>query len=327
MNNRRKFLIALGAGSLAVPIGVFAQQQGDVPRIGLLWIDLGTTPHYLAALREALRAQGYIEGKNIHIDNRYLVKRYDQLEKAAAKLTSEKVALIVCFGATATLAAAKATSSIPIVMLTGNDPVKLGLAANLARPGRNITGMTFISADMAGKRLELLKEARPRIRQVGVVLSTASNSEALYFHALEAAARSLNLEVQLVGIQSPERIDATIAGLTDTGVGGLIVVAGTLLTAHRRQIVKAVEKTRLPAVYSSSDYADVGGLISYSPNVAEGFARIAVFVDKILNGANPGDLPIEQPTKFELVVNLKTATALGIKIPNSILVRADKVIE
>jgi putative ABC transport system substrate-binding protein len=327
MNDRRRLLVALGAGALAVPIGVFAQQQSDVPRIGLLWIDLGTTPHYLAALREALHAQGYMEGKNIQIDDRFLVKGYEQLEKAAAKLVAEKVEVIVCFGATATQAAAKATSSIPIVTLTGNDPVKLGLAVNLARPGKNVTGMTFISADMAGKRLELLKEARPRIRHVGVVMSTVSKSEAIYFQELETAARSLNLEVRSIGIPSPERIDAVIAGASDSGVGGLIVVAGTLLTAHRRQVVKAVEKTRLPAVYSSSDYTDVGGLISYSPNVGEGFARIAVFIDKILKGASPGDLPIERPTKFDLVVNMKTAKALGVKIPDSILVRADRLIE
>lgn len=327
MNNRRKFVIALGAGALTMPLASFAQQPGNIPRIGLLWIDLGTFPHYLTAFREGLRAQGYIEGKNIRIEDRFLVKAYKQIPDAAAKLVSEKVTLIVCYGATATQAAAKATSSIPIVMLIGGDPVKLGLADNLSRPGKNVTGSTLISPDIDGKRLEILREAVPGIRRVGVLLSPASQSEILSLRELEAAASKLSLELRPLEVRTPDEIDAVVARAKQLNVQALVAVANSMLLANREQLVAAVAKARLPAIYPNLEFADADGLMAYSANLTEMFRRAAVFADKILKGAKPGELPIEQATTFELVVNMNTAKTLGIKIPNSILVRADRVIE
>ena len=327
-STRRAFLIALGAGVLAAPLASFAQQQPvKVPRIGLLWISSGSESSYLKPFREGLRVQGYVEGKNIHIEDRFLVDRYDRLPEAAGKLVSQKVDVIVSYGATATHAARKATSTIPIIMLGGGDPVKLGLVASLSKPGRNVTGITFFGYELSAKRLELLKDTVPGIRRVGVLLNPESGGGVLGFRNIEAAARVLNLELQPVEIRVPSEIDTVISGVARRDVKALVVVGSTMFVANRKQVVTAIAKIRLPAIYASNDYTDVGGLLSYGPSLPDQFRRAATYVDKILKGAKPGDLPVEQPTKFELVVNLKTAKALGIKIPDVILLRADKLIE
>ena len=327
MNKRRKLVIALGAGALVAPFGSLAQQQGNVPQIGLLWIDTENPSQYVAAFREGLRARGYVEGKNIHVDDRFLVDRYERLSEAATRLVNQKVDLIVCYGSTATRAASKATSTIPIVMISGGDPVKLGVAASLSKPGGNVTGISSVNEELSGKRLEILKEIVPGMHRVAVVLYPESSAGSEGFKNYESAARVLNLQVRAVEIHTSAEIGPAIAGIAKMNVQAIAVMGSTLLTSNKKDVVAAVEKVRLPSIYSISDFSHAGGLLAYAPNLSDRFRQAAIFVGKILKGAKPGDLPIEQPTKFELVVNMKTAKALGIKIPNSILVRADKVIE
>jgi putative ABC transport system substrate-binding protein len=327
MNNRRKLIVAIGAGAFAGPLISLAQQSGNIPRIGLLWISGDNSSLYVAALRDGLRAQGYVEGKNIRIEDHSLVDRYELLPEAAGKLVSQKVDVIVCFGATALQAASKATSTIPIVMVLSGDPVKLGVAASLSRPGGNVTGTSSISQELSGKRLELLKEIVPGIRHLAVILYPDSAAEVRALRNYEAAARALNLEVHPVEVRTPGDIGPVIAGIAQMNVQAIAAVASTLLTANNKQVVAAVEKIRLPAIYANAEFCHSGGLMAYAANVSDGFRRAATYVDKILKGAKPGDLPIEQPTKVELVINLKAAKALGLAIPQSLLLRADEVIQ
>ena len=298
-----------------------------MPRVGLLWIESGADSKILTAFREGLSAQGYTDGKNIRIEKQFLVDRYDRLAGSADSLVKSKVDVVVCYGATATLAASKATSTIPIVMVTGSDPVKLGVVASFSRPGGNVTGVTFLSAELHGKRLEILKEVVPRIRRVGVVFNPESATEVKSFLEWEAAARTLNMEAQRVEIRLQGDIDRVISDAPRKRLDALTVAASTMFVANRKQILTAVAKTRLPAIYGSAEDADAGGLMSYGPNVPDGFRRAAGYVAKILKGAKPADLPFEQPTRFQLTVNLKTAKGIGIAFPQSILLRADQVIK
>ena len=323
---RRNLLIAAGALA-AMPVTAFAQSPIARPRIGLLWIESGSESIILTAFREGMREQGYVEGKNVEIITRSLVDRYDRLPEAAAKLISEKVDVIVSYGTTATLAAAKATSIVPIVMVAGGDPVKAGLVATLSKPGGNVTGVTFLSLELVGKRLEILKETVPGVRRVGVLLNPASATESSNFAGWEAAARMLKMEVQPVEIRVPAEIDSVIAGVTLKRVQALGVVTSTMFIANRKSVVSAIARIRLPAIYGSADDTDAGGLISYGPNWSDGFRSAAAFVARILKGAKPADMPFEQPTRFQLALNLQAAKAIGITIPPSILQRADKVIE
>lgn len=327
MNNRRKLIVALGAAALAAPLISFAQQSGGMPRIGLLWIEGRTSSPYVAALRDGLLARGYVEGKNIHIDDHSLVKQYGLLSEAAGRLVSQQVDVIVCYGATAVEVASRATSSIPIVVVMSGDPVKLGVAANLSRPGGNVTGTSSISQELSGKRLELLKQIAPDIRRVAVILYPESAAEVRSLRNYESAALALNLEVHPVEIRTPDQIGAAIAGIARMNVQAIAVVASTLLTANQKDVVAAVARIRLPAVYANADFAHSGGLMAYSPDLTDGFRRAATYVDKILKGAKPGDLPIEQPTKVELVINVNAAKALGLTVPQALLLRADQVIQ
>ena len=297
-----------------------------MPRIGVLWIVAGDSI-VLTALRDGMRARGYVEGTNIQIDTQSLVDRYDRLPDAAASLVNKKVSVIVCYGATASLAAARATSTIPIVIVTGGDPVAMGLGATLSKPGGNVTGVTFIARELDGKRIEVLKEIAPGIRRVGLLYNPGSPSEVAAVARREAAARKLDVDLQRFEIRLQSEIDSVVAGIARQRVEALVIVPGTMFAANRKQLVAAIAKTRLPAVYGSSDDIEAGGLIAYGPNVSDGFHRAAVYVDKILKGAKPADLPFEQPTRFELAINLRTAKALGITIPATVLVRADRTIE
>ena len=323
---RRELLTA--AFALAVSaLPAVAQKTSAIQRVGLLWVDSGQDSFVLAALREGFRANGYVEGRTILIDTRSLVDEYQHLQGAADRLVQQKVDVIICYGVTATLAATKATSAIPIVTITGADPVSVGVTASLSKPGGNVTGITFLHPQLDGKRLQLLREVVPNIRRVGVLLNSASATESRNFTRWKDAATRLSLEVEPIEIRVKADIDAVIPNIARGRFDALAVVGGSMFVANRAQIVAAIAKTRLPAIYGSSDYPEVGGLISYGPNVAEGFQRAASHVDKILKGAQPADIPIEQATKFELAVNLNTARDLNIAIPSSILVQADKVIE
>jgi putative tryptophan/tyrosine transport system substrate-binding protein len=327
VTTRRQLLIATGAGCLLVtPCRSFAQHSG-VPRIGLLWIASDNPPVYLEAFRQGLRGHGYIEGKNILLEDRFVVDRYGRLPDAAKKLVREQVDVILSYGVTATAAASKATSTVPIVMLMGTDPVQLGVAASLSKPGRNVTGIVSINADMAGKRLELLREVVPGVQRVAVVLNPESQSDVTYRQSFETAAQNLRLEVRAVEVRVPDDIDSAIAAIAKLGVSGIAFAGSTLFNAHQNRVVAAVAKTRLPAVYASTEHVLVGGLMGYAASQVESFRRLAYYIDRILKGTKPSALPIERPTKFELVVNMQTAKTLGITIPQSILVRADRVIE
>ena len=324
---RRKLLIAIGANALATPLTAFAQNSGSMPRIGLLWIEGDSSPQYVAAFREGLRALGYIEGKNIQIEDRFLVKDYRQLPDAAAKLANQRLDIVLCYGATATQAVSQAASTIPIVTVTGSDLVKLGMAASRSRPGGNVTGMTHLSQELSGKRLDLLKEIVPGLRRVAVIYHSESTTKVASLRNFETAARALKLEMRAVEVRVPGEIGPAIAGIARMDVQAIAVVGASFFIAYKKQVVAAIEKARLPAIYADNEFPAAGGLLAYAPNLVDLFRRAATFVDEILKGAKPGDIPIEQPTKFELVVNMKTAKALGIKFPHSILLRADRVIE
>jgi putative ABC transport system substrate-binding protein len=327
MSNRRELIVAFGAGALVAPFGLFAQSPGRIPQIGLLWIETDSSSQNVVAFRDGLRTHGYLEGKNIRVDDRSLVDRYELLHEAAARLVAENVDVIVCFGSSALQAASKATSTIPIVMVLSGDPVKFGVAASLSRPGRNVTGTSSITQELSGKRLELLKEIAPALRRFAVILYPGSASEVASLKSYAAAARQLNLEVHPVEVRTPEEIPIVVGGIARMNVQAIAVVGSTLLRANSKRIVAAIEKVRLPAIYPYSDFPISGGLMSYGPNYLDGFRRAATYVDKILKGAKPGDIPIEQPTNFELVINMRTAKLLGIKIPDSIKLQATRVIE
>ena len=323
---RRRLLMALGAGAL-VTLSAAAQQQSVAPRIGLLWIGPDHDSKNLAAFLGGLRTRGYVEGQNIQIDTRFLVSSYDRQAEAANQLVDQKVDVIVSYGATATAAAAKATSTIPIVMVVGADPVKLGVVASLSRPGGNVTGVTLVASDLRGKRLEILQELVPNLRSVGFVYDPESPAEAASVSGWEAAAATLHLQLQRVEIRTANDIDIVLSGIGRQVINALAVSPSSLFAANRDKLVTAIGKTRLPAVYSSRDYVEAGGLISFGSNLFEGFHLAAEYVDKILKGAKPADIPVQQPSRFELVINGKTAKSLGITIPRSLLLRADEVIQ
>ena len=322
---RRRLLLGFGS-ALLTPGAIVAQPAAAVPRIGLLWIAGDNSTEYVLALSEGLRNTGYVIGRNIAIDDRFLVSDYAQLPDAARRLVGEGVAIIVTYGATAAVQASKATTTIPIVMVAGGDPVNLGLAASLSHPGGNVTGLR-ISQDLSGKRLQLLKEIAPGMRRVAVVLFPGSAAEVSSLRNYEAAAQTLNREVRAVEVRTLQEIEPAIGSIGALGVEGIAVVGGTLFTANRKRLLTAINKLRLPAIYANGDFPMVGGLLAYSADLSEHFRRVVGHIDKILKGAKPGDIPIEQPTKVELAVNKTTASALGIRLPASILARADRVIE
>jgi putative ABC transport system substrate-binding protein len=327
VNNRRKLLVALGAGALAAPLTLFAQQKGKVWRIGVL----GTASASgfagrVDALRAGLRDLGYVEGKNIVIEYRWAEGKYERLPELAAELVRLKVDVIVTHGP-GILAAKSTTTTIPIVMASGADAVALGLVVSLARPGGNVTGMTSLSPEVTAKRLELLKDAFPRTRQVAVLLNPDNPSQiGTVFRAMEATAKSLKMELHQFGVRAPGDFDSAFAAMAKRHVDAVVSTEDGVLAAHFGVIAKLAAKMRLPSL-GTTELAEAGGLMAYGTNQRELWRRAATFVDKILKGAKPGDLPVEQPTKFELVINLKTAKALGLTIPQTVLFRADRVIE
>ena len=328
--NRRIAIRRLATFFLTTASLAQAQQPKKVPRIGYLSaLDPVTESARSEAIRLALRERGYIEGQNIAIEYRYTKGKVDRAPELVAELVRLKVDIIVVAGGTGIIQAAKnATKTIPIVMTGGgSDPVEAGLVESLARPGGNVTGITNLTKELGGKRLELLKEAVPKVARVAVLYHPANSGDILEVKEfLPAAARALGLTIQPWELRAADDFDRVFAALNKQRPDGLYVTGSPLMGANRKRIADFAIKSRLPSV-SSRAYVDAGGLMSDGADLADSYRRVATYVDRILKGAKPADLPVEQPTKFELVINLKTAKQIGLTIPQSMLYRADKVIK
>ena len=325
---RRRLVIALGASALAAPLAPFAQQQpAKIPRIGFLGATTAAgIANRLEGLRAGLRELGYVEGNTIFIDYRWAEGKYDRLPDLADELVRLKVDILVTYGTPGTLAAKRTTTTIPIVMATSGDAVGTGLVASLARPGGNITGSSFFSPELMAKRLALLKEAVPRITRVAVLVNPDNPAIGQELQAMQTTATSLKVDLQQFEVRGPNEFDGAFARMANRRIDAVVIEEDSMLVANARAIADLAAKQRLPSS-GFLELAEAGGLMAYGVTLPELFRRAATFVDKILKGAKPGDIPVEQPTKFEMVVNMKTAKALGIKIPQTILVRATKVIE
>ena len=300
------------------------QQPKKVSRIGFL--SPLESPQYFAAFRQGLRELGYTEGQNVVIEYRSAKGMPQRFPDLAAELVRLNVDVIVAASGGGALAAKNATSTIPIVIETTGDPVASGLVASLARPGGNITGLTALGTELTGKRLELLKEAVPKASRIVVLSTPASTEGGASLKAMEVAAQQLRIELRVQEVRDPGEFEKTFAAITKEHAGAIMVLTGPLLTTHRKQIVEFAAKSRLPAMYGISEFVDAGGLMFYGASLPEMYRRAAAYVDKILKGTRPADLPVEQPTKFELIINLKTAKQIGLTIPQRVLARADRVI-
>jgi putative ABC transport system substrate-binding protein len=299
-----------------------AQQTGKVYRIG--WLAPASLPTTLDAFRDGLRVFGYVEGNNLVIEQRYANGKPERLAGLVAELVGAKADVIVTTGNQATAAAKTTTGSIPVVFVAG-DPVEAGFVASLARPGGNMTGVNTLPGELNAKRLELLKEALPKVSRVAVLFEPRQLSTSI--PPIEAAASSLGLQVTRLEVHGAYDFERALAAAARSHVGALMPVSSALFHGERQRIVSLAAKHRLPAMYEHRDFADAGGLLSYGPDILFLNRRVAAYVDKILKGAKPADLPVEQPTKFELVINLKTAKALGLTIPQTILLQAAQVID
>jgi putative ABC transport system substrate-binding protein len=330
MNNRRKLLVALGASALTTPLRSFAQQQGKVWRIGYLSqtvrpasSDSGTFGVFWRGMRDL----GYVEGKNLVIESRFADGRVERIPGLAAELVQLKVDLILAGdGTPATSAAQKATATIPIVMSTG-DPVGSGFIKSLAHPGGNITGVSNLSGDMGPKHLEMLASMVPKLSRVAVILDPSNSSHPPLIKSIVAAAQKVGVKILPVEARSAKEIENAFSIMVKERAGAIIVLPTSIFALQRNQIAELAAKTRLPSIAATRNYADVGVLMSYGPNQEDIYRRLATYVDKILKGAKPADIPVEQPMIFELFINGKTAKALGLKIPPSLLILTDKVIE
>jgi len=327
--SKKVFCLALGAMLLMHCLIAEAQQTKKVPRIGYMSAsgDTNNPGSNVEAFRQGLRDLGYFEGKNILVEYRYAEGNQDRIPGLVAELVQLKVEILVV-GAQASIRAAKqATKTIPIVMVSSVDPVAAGMVDSLARPGGNITGLARLTRDLSGKRLELLKEVVPGIKRVGVLRDTDDPASSIAFKEYEAAAGALKIQLQSLEVQRPTPdLKAAFHTAAKGRVSALITIRNPLFSRHPKPIADLAIKNRLPSMYEGSDYVEVGGLMSYASNDAEQWRRAAYYVDRILKGTQPADLPVEQPTKFEFVINLKTAKQIGLTIPQSVLFRADKVI-
>ena len=314
---------------LALGVIAEARQTGKVPRIGYLSpTSPSVSPTRIEAFRQGLRELGYVEGKNIVIEYRYAEGKFDRLAALAAELVRLKVDLIVTTGPTVTRAAKEATTTVPIVMATDTDPVGNGFVASLARPGGNITGLSALAPELSGKQLELLKEILPRLSRVAVFGTSNNPGNAQMLKEVKLAAGAFGVKLQYLEVRGPKDIETAFrAGSKERAEAVLYLVAGLVDAGHRTEITELALKSRLPAIYQSRRYVEDGGLMSYGVNIADLDRRAATYVDKILKGRTPADLPVEQPTKFELMINLKAAKQIGLTIPPNVLARADKVIK
>jgi putative tryptophan/tyrosine transport system substrate-binding protein len=325
-------MVVLGpfaASLLAAPLAGEAQQRGKVPRIGFIEAGASSTnSHFLEAFRQGLRELGYVEGQNITVEDRWADGRSERFPALLDELIRLNVDVIVQASTPGALAAKRATSRVPVVFWGVGDPVAVGLVASLGHPGGNVTGLALGTGDgFGGKWVELLRETLPHVSHAGLLLNPeARGLERVETEVTTGGAR-LGLNFDKLSVRSLEDLDGAFAAATKARLGGLIVITDPLTLRHRARIVQLASHARLPTVYSFGEFARAGGLMAYGPSVTDLARRAAIYVDKILKGAKPGDLPVEEPTKFELIVNLKTAKALGLTIPPSVLARADQVIE
>ena len=330
MNNRRKLLVALGASALAAPFASFAQQQGKVWRVGFQISrsrPVSLDSDIYGAFVRAMRDLGYVEGKNLVIEWRFGEGRSELFPVLAAELVRLKVDVIVCAGTESTRAAQKATSTIPIVMAIAPDPVGSGFIKSLAHPGGNITGLTTISSELGPKHLEMLLAMVPKLSRVAVLMNPTNASSAAALKRVQTAAQTRSVRIMPMEARSPQEIETAFPIMIKEKAGAVMMLQDGVLNNQVRQIAELAAKNRLPSIYHTGAFAEADGLMSYGSIQADLFRRAATYVDKIFKGAKPADLPVEQPTKFELFINGKTAKALGLKIPQSLLLMADKVIE
>jgi putative ABC transport system substrate-binding protein len=308
----------LGSNALA--------QRPAPPRVALFWLESSAEPSYVAAFREALHGLGWLQdGRDLAIVIAS-APSYDGMKAAAEALVRTGPAVIVTYGGTATVAVAKATSSVPVVMITSSDPLKLGVVSSLARPGRNVTGYALIGRDLFAKRLDMLKEAVPGLQRVAALYSLDSSSEAAAMQNWIAEARKLQITLEPVGLRAAADFDTVLPGLKGRGFDAVITAPSTLLNGNRTKLIGAVNMARLPAIYTGPEFCQAGGVLCYGASNADGFKRAATYVDKILRGANPGELPVEQASRVSLIVNAAAARRLELKLPDSLLMRADEVL-
>jgi putative ABC transport system substrate-binding protein len=326
--SKKVICLALSAILLALVLPTQAQQPKKVPRIGVLWLyspDIASP--FAEAFRQGLRGLGYIEGQNIALEERWAEGRLDRLPSLAAELVRLNIDIIVTASTPAAQAAQQATKSIPIVLTLVSDPVESGLVGSLARPGGNVTGLSLMHPDLTGKRLELLKEVIPKLSRVAVLSNPANPSIPPLLRETEAAARALGIQLQVFEVRNPTEFDSAFSAMTRDRAGALVVLPDGTFQNERRRIAALAAKGRLPAMYAWREAVDAGGLMAYGASLPDIFRRAAVYVDKILKGTKPADLPVEQPKKFEFIVNLKAAKQIGLTIPPNVLARADKVIK
>ena len=314
---------ALALGILTTPLTAEAQRTSKLPRVGVLSPFMSASDPFLGAFRQGLRELGYVEGQNVILEYRSSEGTGDRLPGLAAELTRLRVDVIVTTTSLGAQAAKQATTTTPIVLGGVDDAVEQGFVASLARPGGNVTGASWLNTELSAKRLEFLKEALPKVTHVAVLREAVGGAASL--RATEGAARSLGVRLRVIELRDPNELLSAFAAIINERVGALMLLQDPMLVSQQRQILELAAKHRLPAIFSDGALVEAGGLMSYGPKLADFHRRAAVFVDKILKGARPGDLPVEQPTQFELRVNLRTAKALHLSLPQSILVRADVI--
>ena len=325
---RREFIAGLAGAAAALPLAAWAQQPGRIPRVGYLFSFAPAEGQQLwEACRQGLRELGYVEGSNIAIVARWTDGRYERLPEIIAELIRLKVDVIVVAATPGALAVKAATSTMPVVIVAVSDPTRIGLVASLARPGGNITGLSLLTPELSGKRLQLLTEVSPKASRVAALINPNNRSHAIFLDETTAAGKETRIAIQAVNARNPDEIESAFREMTKQGSQAAIVFDDPVIWSHRKQVVALAEKARLPVMYGYSEFVPDGGLISYGPHRPDLYRRTAGYVDKILKGAKPADLPIERPTKFELMVNLKTAKALGLEVPTAILLQAERVIE
>ena len=321
-------IVVLTVGLFAVPLAAEAQAPGKVPRVGYVFVRVSSTDQRVwDTARQGLRELGYVEGQNITLEVRWAEGRSERLPELVAELVHLKVDVLVVASTPGALAAKNATRTIPVVMLGVGDPVGSGLAASLARPGSNVTGLSLLNPEISGKRLELLKQCLPSISRVAALTNPDNPIHAVYWKETHTAAQTLGLQLQSIKTRAPEDFDEAFRAAARGRADALLAFDDALTIGYRARLIALAAKYRLPTMYGFREFPDAGGLLSYGPNLLDQYRRTATYVDRILKGARPADLPIEQPTKFELVINRRTAQALGLAIPPSVLARADQVIE